>query len=136
MQGIKSSPDTTAGFFIFKGKFPTCAEAVRGKVKIADACGEWCGEKKRPLQIVFCKDLKFMARSARFELTAFGSGGQRSIQLSYERTRGLLIASRPVAVKSRQLCFPQLFYRIRLSCRQHGGMTKQRIFHSTIWMDS
>ena len=53
------------------------------------------GERKRPLQVVSCKGLKFVARPARFELTTFGSGGQRSIQLSYERTRELLNSLSP-----------------------------------------
>ena len=41
-----------------------------------------------------------MVRSARFELTAFGSGGQRSIQLSYERIRTDLISFVLSAVKA------------------------------------
>ena len=40
-----------------------------------------------------------MVRPARFELTAFGSGGQRSIQLSYERIRTFLICFVVAAVK-------------------------------------
>lgn len=40
-----------------------------------------------------------MVRPARFELTAFGSGGQRSIQLSYERIRTFLICLVLSAVK-------------------------------------
>ncbi len=41
-----------------------------------------------------------MVRPARFERTAFGSGGQRSIQLSYGRTRFVLICRLAPAVKA------------------------------------
>ena len=40
-----------------------------------------------------------MVRPARFELTTFGSGGQRSIRLSYGRTRFVLICRLVPAVK-------------------------------------
>ena len=45
-----------------------------------------------------------MVRPARFELTAFGSGGQRSIQLSYERIRTFLICFVLAAVKASSQC--------------------------------
>ena len=44
-----------------------------------------------------------MVRPARFERAAFGSGGQRSIQLSYERIRTFLICFVLAAVKGTRL---------------------------------
>ena len=53
------------------GKFPQ-------KTDFAGLCGESCGDRKRDLQSYFRKSLKYLARPARFERTAFGSGGHRS----------------------------------------------------------
>lgn len=41
---------------------------------------------KKRLTLLQSKPLKLMVGNARIELAAFGSGGQRSIQLSYGRT--------------------------------------------------
>ena len=45
-----------------------------------------------------------MARPARFERTAFGSGGQRSIRLSYGRIRTVLICRLAFPVKGAKKC--------------------------------
>lgn len=37
--------------------------------------GDRAGEKKKPLQIIICKGLISLVRPARFERTAFSSGG-------------------------------------------------------------
>lgn len=64
------------------GKFPQ-------KTDFADACGEWCGEKKRGLQLCFRKSLKYLARPGGFEPPAKSLEGSCSIHLSYERVLSL-----------------------------------------------
>ena len=67
--------------------------------------------KAKALTIFYRKGLIFMVRPARFELTAFGSGGQRSIRLSYGRTRFVLICRLASAVKGAPCvrhCLPAL----------------------------
>lgn len=48
-------------------------------------------EQKKSASAIDSRRLKFLVRPARFELTAFCSGGKRSIQLSYGRTLSTLL---------------------------------------------
>ena len=49
-----------------------------------------------------------MARSARFELTTFASGGRHSIQLSYERNGVMLHRKIAFVKRFRQVCAKRL----------------------------
>ena len=64
------------------GKFPP-------KTDFSGLCGEWCGEKKRDLQLYFRKSLKYLARPGGFEPPAKSLEGSCSIHLSYERVLSL-----------------------------------------------
>ena len=77
------------------------------RLKVGNGVGNDFAHEKRTW-IFYIQVLAFiMVRSARFELTAFGSGGQRSIQLSYERIRTFLICFVLAAVKaSARAAFP------------------------------
>ena len=59
------------------------------KTDFADACGEWCGDEKRDLQLYFRKSLKYLARPGGFEPPAKSLEGSCSIHLSYERVLSL-----------------------------------------------
>ena len=80
-----------------------CAKELHGVISIfCKKVGNRVGKKlskAKALTIFYRKGLIFMVRPARFELTAFGSGGQRSIQLSYERARSALLCFARSAVK-------------------------------------
>ena len=88
-------------YAIFRSR---CAKELHGVISIfCKKVGNRVGKKSskaKALTIFHRKGLIFMVRPARFELTAFGSGGQRSIQLSYGRTRFVLICRLAPAVKA------------------------------------
>ena len=69
------------------------------------------------------KPLKSLVRPARFELTAFGSGGQRSIQLSYERIRTFLICFVLAAVKVSRQCQLPRAVTMAIGQQASGGQT-------------
>lgn len=88
-------------YAIFRSR---CAKELHGVISIfCKKVGNRVGKKSskaKALTIFHRKGLIFMVRPARFELTAFGSGGQRSIRLSYGRTRFVLICRLAPAVKA------------------------------------
>ena len=101
--------DSLCNYAILRSR---CAKELHGVIfifckKVGNRVGKKLS-KAKALTIFYRKGLIFMVRPARFELTAFGSGGQRSIQLSYERIRTFLICFVLAAVKvSRQCQLPR-----------------------------
>ena len=74
------------------------------RLRVGNGVGNDFSHEKRTW-IFYIQVLTFIVvRPARFELTAFGSGGQRSIQLSYERIRTFLICFVLAAVKASSQC--------------------------------
>ena len=93
--------DSLCNYAILRSR---CAKELHGVISIfCKKVGNRVGKKlskAKALTIFYRKGLIFMVRPARFELTTFGSGGQRSIQLSYERIRTFLICFVLAAVKA------------------------------------